>query len=377
MSKVLIIGDTHLPFVHPNYLRFLKEVAKDFKPDQVVHIGDLVDHHALSRFVADPDGLSSGDEWQKTLEELKRYVSVFPEVTWVMGNHDARPFKKAYDNQIPEKFLKTLEEIYELPHSWVVKPKAEIDGVLYTHGVSAGGQTGWQNLCLKQGQSTVIGHLHSVGGQRYHTTPTGQMFSLAVGCGVDAESYSMAYAKDIPNRPVLGCGTVTDGMSRLGAMSPAARYRATGAFFVGSTYEWGKEIPTGADCSGLISGALMGAGYNIRLTAEGLLRHLFTKVRTEYDPNLIQAVFFITKKEYKTPDGVRPKGIARHVVLLVGKDVVINANSVHNVIEYRSLRDMERIFEAENCYTLMRALDIDKAKAMDGQMYGLDEELKS
>ena len=165
-------------------------------------------------------------------------------------------------------------------------------------------------------------------------------------------------------------------MSRLGEMSAQERYRAIGAFFIGSPYEWGKENPMGADCSGLISGALMGAGFNIRITAEGFLRHVFTKVKTKFDPNLIQAVFFITKKDYKTPDGIRPKGIARHVVLLVGDNVVINANSEKNIIEYRALEDLVEIFDAENCYALVRALDPKKAQKMQGTMYGLDEELK-
>jgi predicted phosphodiesterase len=210
--RVLVIGDTHIPFVHPNYLRFLKEIAEDYEPDKIVHIGDLVDHHALSRFVSDPDGLTSGNEWKASLDELSRFSKAFPEVEWVIGNHDARPFIKAYDSQIPEAFIRTLEEIYGLPEGWKVKPKTEIDGVLYTHGLGGGGQWGWQGLSLKQGQSTVIGHFHSVGGVRYHRSPIGQNFTMVVGSGVDEDSYAMAYGKGMPARPVLGCGLVEDGV---------------------------------------------------------------------------------------------------------------------------------------------------------------------
>ena len=82
MSKVLVIGDTHIPFSHPNYLRFLREVANEFRPDQIVHIGDLVDHHALARFVADPDGLSAGHEWAAARKEVQRYAELFPKVSY-------------------------------------------------------------------------------------------------------------------------------------------------------------------------------------------------------------------------------------------------------------------------------------------------------
>lgn len=212
MSKTLVIGDTHMPFVHPNYLRFLEEVADAYQPDEIVHIGDLVDHHALARFTSDPDGLSAGHEWKATLNELKRFARVFPKVKWVLGNHDKRPFNRAFDSEIPAAFLRPLAEVYQLPKEWEVAPYFEIDGVRYIHGESAGGLSSWQNYCTKMGQSTVIGHMHSLGGVRYHRTPNGQLFSMAVGCGVDDETYAFAYGKSHPVRPILGCGLVTDGV---------------------------------------------------------------------------------------------------------------------------------------------------------------------
>ena len=212
MSTVLVIGDTHIPFVHPNYLRFVAEVGLEHKVDRVIQIGDLVDNYALSKFVSDPDGMSSGNEWRATLEELKRWAKVFPTVDWIIGNHDKRPFTKAFEAQIPEAFLKPLEEIYELPEGWKVHTSLEVDGVRYIHGESAGGQQSWQTYCLKNGQSTVTGHTHSVGGVRYHRTPTGQIFSAMTGCGVDEETYALAYAKAQPLRPMLGCVVVKDGV---------------------------------------------------------------------------------------------------------------------------------------------------------------------
>lgn len=41
-------------------------------------------------------------------------------------------------------------------------------------------------------------------------------------------------------------------------------------FFWHSAYEWGHEIITGTDCSGMVCGALLMMGYNVRTTAQGL-----------------------------------------------------------------------------------------------------------
>ena len=64
-GSVLVIGDTHLPFSHRNYLDFCVEIGKRCKCSQVVHIGDLVDLHSMSFHDSkDPDGFSPGDEFR-------------------------------------------------------------------------------------------------------------------------------------------------------------------------------------------------------------------------------------------------------------------------------------------------------------------------
>jgi predicted phosphodiesterase len=48
MSRVGIIGDTHIPYELEGYLEFCQETFEQWGVDRVVHIGDLIDHHALS-----------------------------------------------------------------------------------------------------------------------------------------------------------------------------------------------------------------------------------------------------------------------------------------------------------------------------------------
>lgn len=210
--KVMIFSDTHMPFTHKNYVKFLKDQKELYKPDKVICCGDLVDHHALSNFIKDPDGASAGDEWKQTKEMLSDLFEVFPEVEWIIGNHDRRPYIKAYNNGMPGTLIRPLNEIYECPPGWTIQPDLELEGVKYIHGEGAGGQSGWQNLCNFENQSVVFGHMHSVGGVRYHQNSAGeQKFSMGVGCGVDQETYAFAYGRHHKNKPLLGCGFVTDG----------------------------------------------------------------------------------------------------------------------------------------------------------------------
>ena len=54
-KRILVISDMHLPYQHKDAIIFLKEIKKEFKPDFVVNIGDLLDFHAISMHSHDPD----------------------------------------------------------------------------------------------------------------------------------------------------------------------------------------------------------------------------------------------------------------------------------------------------------------------------------
>lgn len=212
MSNVLVIGDIHQPFTHPNYLKFLLETQKRFQCDTVVFIGDIVDNYAHSRFAKDPDSPSAQAEYDEFMIGMRKYYDAFPEAIWIIGNHDKRPFLKLKEAGLGRIFTKGYDTIYDCPVTWKIVPSYQIDGVLYTHGVACGGQTGWQNYSRKLGKSVVFGHIHSVGGVRYHQNPDGkQVFSLSVASGVNDEAYAFEYGRDSPTKSMLGCGIVRKG----------------------------------------------------------------------------------------------------------------------------------------------------------------------
>ena len=77
-KRVLIISDLHIPYHHRDAFAFLKEVKKQYKPDFVVNIGDLLDFHGMSMHDHDPDLASPGDEITIAKEYVKELEWIFP-----------------------------------------------------------------------------------------------------------------------------------------------------------------------------------------------------------------------------------------------------------------------------------------------------------
>ena len=68
-KRILVISDLHIPYHHKDSFEFLREIKKEYKPDFVVNIGDLLDFHAISMHSHDPDLYSAGHELDKSKEE--------------------------------------------------------------------------------------------------------------------------------------------------------------------------------------------------------------------------------------------------------------------------------------------------------------------
>jgi predicted phosphodiesterase len=215
MPRVLVISDTQCPFVHKHYLYFLKEVYRRHKCDTVVHVGDEIDHHAMSDYAPDPDGYSAGHELVAAIEILKPYYQAFPKVMVCESNHRARILKRAYKSGIPVRYMKDFKEVIEAPDGWRWAEKWEIDKVGYKHGCGYSGTMGALNAAKDEMKSCVIGHLHSDAGLLFWSNGLETIFGMNVGCGIDQESYAFAYAKTSRKKAVLSCGVVIDGKPQL------------------------------------------------------------------------------------------------------------------------------------------------------------------
>jgi predicted phosphodiesterase len=209
-KNIGIIGDTHEPFCHPDYLNFCYEIFNYFQCKHIVHIGDEVDNHAISYHEKDPDGHSAGKETEMAQEALYRWYAAFDKVKVCIGNHSALPYRKAHTHGIPKKFIKSYNEIWDAPKGWEWADEWEIYDTLITHGTGSAGQNGAIKRAIQNRQSTAIGHIHSHGGVNYSSSRNDIIYGLNVGCGIDIKAYAMAYSKPFPQRPTLGCGLILD-----------------------------------------------------------------------------------------------------------------------------------------------------------------------
>ncbi len=212
MEVVLAIPDCHFPFAHRDHLKFLSAVKAKYKPTKIVHLGVEMDFHALSNYDHDPDGHGPKGEFVRGMEDLKRLYAVFPKAQACISNHTARPFRQAAKAGIPSLFLREYKDFLDAPEGWSWHERVEIDGVIYCHGEGFSGALGALKCAQGNMQSSVIGHLHSYAGVLFNANPKHLFFGFNAGCLIDRDAYAFSYGKHMTNKPILGCGIISNAI---------------------------------------------------------------------------------------------------------------------------------------------------------------------
>lgn len=206
-----VIGDTHLPYEHRDYLQFCKETFEANGVNKVIHIGDLIDNHSLSFHDSEPGLRGSRGEYEAAQERLQPWYDAFPDVTLIYGNHDAIPARQMKKVGLdPDQYMRPIEEVYNFPAGWRVREDIEIDGVLYHHGHTACGVNGFRKDSQARFQSTVTGHAHGNSGVSYTATNRELVYGCAVGCGIDNRSMAFAYGKHFKLKPIVSCAVIKE-----------------------------------------------------------------------------------------------------------------------------------------------------------------------
>ena len=214
MSKakpVLVIGDTHAPTMHRNYIKFLKKIHQKHDCGRVVHIGDLVDWNSISFHDSEAFLPNPVDEFAQAKKQVKALHKAFPRADLLIGNHDSLPSRQASKLGLPEGVLRDFDRLWELD-GWTIHPRyadLEINDVIYRHGdKGVGGLMAAYKNCKAEFKSVVQGHLHAQAGVVYHANGSDCVFGMQVGCGVDHRHPAMNYGRVYAAKPVLGCGVV-------------------------------------------------------------------------------------------------------------------------------------------------------------------------
>ena len=180
MSKrIVIIPDTQMPYDDRKALKAMVRFIGDYQPDEVIHIGDLMDFPQPSRWNKDTAGEFEGsvfedcEQAKRRLLEPLRTVYVGP-IGVHEGNHDERPrtYLAKYAPALAESGAFNIETLLDfdgfgitlLPEFYKVAP-----GWITTHGhrgqVSLSriaGNTAL-NAAKKFNTSVVMGHTHRMG----------------------------------------------------------------------------------------------------------------------------------------------------------------------------------------------------------------------
>ena len=101
-------------------------------------------------------------------------------------------------------WIKSYKEVLNT-EGWDFVERWEQDGVQYIHG--EGGTA--RSKCRSDMMNTVQGHLHTQCYTEHYVGKKFRVFGMQVGCGIDHDSYAMAYAK-YGKKPAVACAVILE-----------------------------------------------------------------------------------------------------------------------------------------------------------------------
>ena len=214
-KRILVISDMHVPFHHKDSMEFLREIKKEYKPQFVVNIGDLLDFHAISMHSHDPDLFSAGHELREARKHVKELESIFPKVTEVDSNHSSLVYRRALKFGMSKEFLKDYGDFLGTKKwKWVDDLTLTMSNgqrAFFTHGSSAD----ILKVSQTMGMSAIQGHYHTKFLISWWANPDNLFFAMNVGCLINQKSMAFNYAINFKTRFILGCGIIINGYPKL------------------------------------------------------------------------------------------------------------------------------------------------------------------
>ena len=214
-KRILVISDMHVPYHHKDSIEFLREIKKEYKPDMIVNIGDLLDFHAISMHEHNPDLFSAGHELKEARKYIKELEDIFPKMVEVDINHSSLVYRRALKFGMSKEFLKDYGDFLGTKKwEWIDDLTLTLSNgkrCFFTHGRSAD----VLKVSQAMGMSCVQGHYHTKFLISYWANPDNIFFGMNVGCLINQKSMAFAYAKNFKTRFIIGCGMIIDGIPRL------------------------------------------------------------------------------------------------------------------------------------------------------------------
>lgn len=213
-ERILVIGDLHAPYHHPDTIEFLVSVRNSFRPDLVVQIGDELDYHAMSFHESDPNLDAAGPELERGKLFLSELHREFPQMLLVHSNHGSMTYRRAKHSGIPVQMLRRYRDVAFPDHgapgwSWAFgwRIRTRLGIVLFKHQTPSA-----VSNAAHEGCSVVVGHQHGQFGVDWAASSSRLYYGANTGCLIDKDALAFAYGKNSQNKPIIGCLMIVDGM---------------------------------------------------------------------------------------------------------------------------------------------------------------------
>ncbi|AOE44671.1 metallophosphoesterase [Gordonia phage Strosahl] len=179
MKRIVIISDTQVPYEDRRAVKALIGFIGDYQPDEVIHIGDLVDYPQPSRWNKDTRGEFEGSIFVDSETTKQRLLGPLRDVYSGPigiheGNHDLRPreYLARYAPALVESKEFNFENLLDFNGFGITRlPDFNkiANGWHTTHGHLGGirltqraGDTAL-NAAVKLNTSIIMGHTHRLG----------------------------------------------------------------------------------------------------------------------------------------------------------------------------------------------------------------------
>lgn len=174
--KVLFWPDTHTPLHDIKAVELAQKIGKDFKPDELVYLGDFFDCESVSSHekncLTDPRLLKEEMKEGRALLDNNELLLKPKKITFLAGNHEHRINRYICGNAPKLGGIFSMKEILGIPEHYGFLPYGQenyhrIGNLIVTHGYLAG-ENPSANTVKKFRASVLFGHTHKL--QEVHIT---------------------------------------------------------------------------------------------------------------------------------------------------------------------------------------------------------------
>ena len=171
-QRILVIPDAHNPFMDMHCFNLILQVAKRFKYDFCVLLGDWNDHYSQSRFTKDP----TRAQWvtleyelgvgERNLERLTKALGKQCYKVITLGNHDMHFYRTIAERAPDYHFIIKDFDLYGCKRlGWHVVPYKDaftLGKVSFTHDLERSGKTAALHAPRDMMGSYIFGHNHTL-----------------------------------------------------------------------------------------------------------------------------------------------------------------------------------------------------------------------